>query len=124
MWREGSTPVTQERFTLSTGGACYGLELARDQVGPKRPDVRTEIPGLYLTGASTVWGHGIVGVMLGGLGTAGAVLERDLTSEVLNGGQIAAPLMDQPVPGDWDPLLVCRTSSPIRHKPHAPGMAG
>jgi all-trans-retinol 13,14-reductase len=116
VWREASTPVTQERFTLSTGGACYGLELAGDQVGPKRPGVRSEIRGLYLTGASTVWGHGIVGVMLGGVGTAGAVLKRDLTSEILQGRRIAAPLLDQPVPDDWDPLLVCRTSSPVRHR--------
>jgi len=117
VWREASTPVTHERFTLSTGGACYGLELARDQVGPKRPGVRTEIRGLYLTGASTVWGHGIVGVMLGGVGTAGAVLKRDLTSEILKGRRIVAPLLDQPIPDDWDPLLVCRTSSPVRRRP-------
>jgi len=123
VWKEASTPVTQERFTLSTGGACYGLELARDQVGPKRPGVRTEIRGLYLTGASTIWGHGIVGVMLGGLGTASTVLGRDLTSEVLAGRQIAAPLLDQPVPDDWDPLLVCRTSSPIRQRRSSPGLA-
>lgn len=122
VWKEASTPVTQERFTLSTLGACYGLELARDQVGPKRPGVRTEVSGLYLTGASTVWGHGIVGVMLGGLGTAGTVLRRDLTSEVLSGRQIAAPLVDQPIPDGWDPLLVCRTSSPIRQRHASTGL--
>ncbi|MFF7752098.1 phytoene desaturase family protein [Streptomyces sp. NPDC007971] len=74
VWREASTPLTQERFTRSTGGACYGLELATDQIGPRRPGARTELPGLFLTGASTVWGPGVSGAVTGGVGTAGAVL--------------------------------------------------
>lgn len=58
--REAATPITQERFTRSTGGACYGLELSIDQMGPLRPSPITEIDGLYLTGASTMFGAGIL----------------------------------------------------------------
>ena len=65
VFRDASTPITQERFTLSTGGACYGLEMTLDQLGPFRPDVTTPISGLYLAGASTKHQHGIVGQMKG-----------------------------------------------------------
>ena len=33
-WQEAATPVTQERFTHSTGGTSYGIEPACDQIGP------------------------------------------------------------------------------------------
>jgi len=35
-WKEAATPVTQERFTRSTGGTSYGIEFAVDQMGPLR----------------------------------------------------------------------------------------
>ena len=114
VWKEASTPITQERFTRSTDGACYGLDMARDQIGPRRPGARTEVRGLYLTGCSTVWGHGIVGAMLGGIGTAGAVLGRALMSEVLAGRVLVDPSRLPPHDEDRDPLLVSRPSSPIR----------
>ncbi|MBF6136681.1 hypothetical protein IU501_27265 [Nocardia otitidiscaviarum] len=44
------------------------------QIGPLRPGPRTEIAGLYLAGASLGWGPGVEGVMLSGVGAAGAVL--------------------------------------------------
>ena len=58
-WQESATPVTQERFTRSTGGTSYGIEFATDQMGPMRYGPETEIPGLYLVGASMPAGHGI-----------------------------------------------------------------
>ena len=85
VWREASSPVTQERFTLSSLGSCYGIEMAADQIGPRRPGPRTEIRGLWLTGASTIWGAGIVGAVSSGLGTAGAILRRPLSAEVKAG---------------------------------------
>lgn len=106
VWREAATPITHERYTLATGGACYGLASTRDQIGPRRPGVRTEIDGLYLTGSSTVWGHGVVGTTLGGIGTAGTVLGRDLVGEVLAGGRLVDPArLPPPAP---DPLVACR----------------
>jgi hypothetical protein len=107
LWREAATPLTQEHYTCSTGGACYGLELATDQFGPRRPGPRTSIRGLYLAGASTVWGHGVVGVMTGGLGAASAVLGRDLRRE-LRDGTVLRPLLPA---RDDDPLLTCKRLS-------------
>ncbi|MGB6836192.1 MAG: NAD(P)/FAD-dependent oxidoreductase, partial [Dehalococcoidia bacterium] len=73
-WIESATPLTQERFTLSTGGTSYGLEHTPDQYRDKRFAMQTEIPGLYLAGANTIFGHGIAGAMVGGAAAAGAIL--------------------------------------------------
>ena len=54
-WKEAATPVSQERFTRSTGGTSYGIEMSCNQAGPLRVGPRTEIPGLFLCGASTPW---------------------------------------------------------------------
>jgi all-trans-retinol 13,14-reductase len=121
VYRDASTPVTQERFTLSTGGACYGLEMTLDQLGPFRPDVTTPIPGLYLAGASTKHQHGIVATLNGGAGTAGAILGRDLLSELRAGAVYADPSSLPADPPDWDPLVVAKPGSPIRRTPRRPG---
>ena len=84
-WKEAASPVTQERFTRSTGGTSYGIALSTDQVGPFRIGPATEIPGLFLCGASAPSGPGIAGVMRGGVSAAGAVLEVDLLRMVLEG---------------------------------------
>ncbi len=102
---EASTPITQERFTMSTGGASYGLELAMDQSGHRRPAPHTEIPGLFLAGASTFYNHGVGGVITGGLGTAAAILGRDLAQEVRAGRVFADPAKLTEFGPDWDPWL-------------------
>jgi phytoene dehydrogenase-like protein len=117
VYRDASTPITQERFTLSSGGACYGLEMTLGQLGPFRPDVTTPIPGLFLAGASTKHQHGIVATLNGGAGTAGAVLGRDLIAE-MRAGAVYADRSRLPVdPPDWDPLVAARPGSPIRRAP-------
>jgi all-trans-retinol 13,14-reductase len=116
VWQEASSPVTHERFTLSTGGSCYGIEMAADQIGPRRPGPRTEIRGLWLTGASTTWGAGIVGAVSGGMGTAGAILRRPLSAEVKAGAVIADPAKLTPIGPDWDPLAASKPSSPLRRR--------
>ena len=106
--QDASTPITHERFTGATGGACYGWELSRGQVGLRRPGPSSEIGGLFLVGASTRWCHGVMGVMNGGIATAGAVLGRDLRGEVLAGrvfGDKARLAADGP---QWDPLVASR----------------
>jgi len=107
VWKEAATPVTQERYTLSTGGTSYGIEMAVDQSGPNRPAPATEIPGLFLTGASTTSGHGIVGAMRGGVATAGSVLGRDLMREVEGGRVFGDPSTFDSDP-DWDPWQYSR----------------
>jgi all-trans-retinol 13,14-reductase len=74
VWRESATPLTQERFTLSTGGTSYGFEHAPDQFGLHRLATQTEIPGLYLAGANTLFGHGIAGAMVSGVAAGNAVI--------------------------------------------------
>ena len=78
VWKEASTPITHERYTLSTGGTSYGIKSALDQVGPNRPGYSTEVAGLYLVGANTQSGHGISGAIKSGVGCASVILERDL----------------------------------------------
>ncbi len=103
VWKEAATPVTHERYTLSTGGTSYGIELSVDQFGPHRPSPKTEIEGLYLAGASTVFGHGIAGVMRGGVGTAGMIAGRDLFAEVQAGAVLADPAKLPPLCPGRDP---------------------
>ncbi len=105
---EMATPVTHERYTLSTGGTSYGLAHSPEQTGVNRPDHRTEIEGLYLAGASTRTAHGIAGAMLGGVTVAGRILDRPLLVEAMMGEVLVDPEV-LPVDGpDWDPLEVSR----------------
>ena len=101
-WQETATPVTQQRFTHSTGGTSYGIEFACDQMGPLRIGPGTEVPGLYLCGASTPWGHGIGSVLRGGVAAASAVLERDLKHAVVAGDVLADRGRLPPVRAGWD----------------------
>jgi phytoene dehydrogenase-like protein len=114
VWQEASSPGTHERFTLSSLGSCYGIEMTANQIGPHRPGPRTEIRGLWLTGASTTSGNGIVGAVTGGLKTAEAVLGRPLSAEVKAGAVIADPAKLTLIGPDWDPLAVSKPSSPLR----------
>jgi phytoene dehydrogenase-like protein len=102
-WQETATPVTQERFTHSTGGTSYGIEFACDQMGPLRIGPRTDVAGLYLCGASTPWGHGIGSVLRGGVAAASAVLGRDLMQDVAGGEVLGDPRRLPPVQAGWDP---------------------
>ena len=106
VWKEAGTPITQERYTQSTAGGSYGIEMNLRQIGPLRPGPRTGITGLYLAGASLGWGPGVEGVMLSGVGAAGAVLKRDLFTEIRNGAVFgnADQLPDRGT--DWDPLAL------------------
>jgi all-trans-retinol 13,14-reductase len=108
VWKEAATPISQEHFTFSTGGTSYGIELSADQFGPNRPSPETEIGGLFLAGASTVFAHGIGGVMRGGVGCASAVLGRDLQSEIAAGKVFGDPAKLTGGGLDWDPWQASR----------------
>lgn len=111
VWKEAGTPITQERYTHSTAGGSYGIEMNVRQVGPLRPRPKTEIPGLYLAGASLGWGPGVEGVMLSGVGAAGAVLRRDLFTEIRNGTVLGAADQIPEHHENWDPLAVATDST-------------
>ena len=108
VWQEAATPITLERYTLASGGTSYGLEHSPDQWGLRRPRSRTAIAGLFLVGASTFYAHGVVGVMLGGVACAGAVLGRDLRAEIAEGRVYGDPTRLQAGGPGWDPLAASR----------------
>ncbi len=108
LWKEAATPMTQTRYTLSSAGSCYGIELATDQFGPLRPGHRTEVDGLILGGASSRTGHGIVAAMSGGFECAAIALDRDLRSELAEGTVfVSRERLTTHLPG-WDPLVASR----------------
>lgn len=105
---ETATPLTQERYTHSTGGTSYGYMHSPDQSGMWRPQHRTEIDGLWIVGADTVSGHGIAGTMVGGVSCAGEILERPLLIEMMLGTALADPDSIPPDPTDFDPMEYSR----------------
>jgi phytoene dehydrogenase-like protein len=66
VFRESSTPLSHIRYTRAPGGTGYGIAATPDQFMKNRPSYRTRVPGLYVCGASTRAGHGIVGAMASG----------------------------------------------------------
>lgn len=108
VWKEAATPISQEHFTFSTGGTSYGIEIATDQFGPSRPSPKTEIEGLYLAGASTVYAHGIAGTMRGGVGCAGQILGRDLFADLAAGRVSGDPSKLTGGGPGWDPWEASR----------------
>ncbi|MFN8103645.1 MAG: NAD(P)/FAD-dependent oxidoreductase [Acidimicrobiia bacterium] len=105
---ETATPLTQERYTRSTGGTSYGWMHSPDQTGMWRPRHRTEISGLWIVGADTVSGHGIAGTMVGGVTCAGEILERPLLVEMMLGTALAEPGALPPDPPAFDPVEYSR----------------
>ena len=80
VFAEIGTPLTNEHYVAATEGNLYGTSKTRSQVGPFGWQVKTEIGGLYLCGASTL-GHGVLGATLSGMAVARSVLRcrsRDL----------------------------------------------
>jgi len=108
LWREAATPMTQTRYTLSSGGSSYGIELATDQFGPLRLEYRTPIEGLILGGVSSRRGHGIIGAMAGGVESASALTGRNLRREVEEGAVFGDPSKLTAGGEGWDALEACR----------------
>ncbi|MGO8750352.1 MAG: phytoene desaturase family protein [Thermoguttaceae bacterium] len=59
--RQVLTPLDLERVYGLTGGNIMQGAMGLDQLGPFRMDYRTPIPGLYLCGAATHPGGGVIG---------------------------------------------------------------
>jgi phytoene dehydrogenase-like protein len=104
---EVATPLTQERYTRSTGGTPYGL--ARwGTSSTARPDVRTTLDGLYVVGQSTRHGSGVTAAMVSGVTCAGEILGRPLLDETTAGARLGDPDRLPHRPPHWDPLAVSR----------------
>ena len=74
VYRESATPVTHARFTRATGGTGYGIAATPGQFLQNRPGYRGPVAGLYLCGASTRAGHGVLGAMMSGQAASKRVL--------------------------------------------------
>jgi all-trans-retinol 13,14-reductase len=105
VWSELATPITQERYTLSTAGVAYGIDMSWFQFGPLRPGSRTPIKGLFTASASNGWGPGVEGAMASGVGAAGAVLGRNLGIEIRRGRTLGDSANLPTITTDWDPLM-------------------
>jgi len=68
--RESATPMSHSRFTGASDGTGYGLACTPAQFMKARPGYRGPLQNLYMCGASTRAGHGIVGAMMGGKSAA------------------------------------------------------
>jgi all-trans-retinol 13,14-reductase len=72
VFEESASPVTEERLMRVTGGTSYGPALTPAQV-LGRPGFASPVEGLYLAGASSRGGPGLVGTLHGGVGAAAAI---------------------------------------------------
>lgn len=113
---ETATPLTQERYTRSSGGTSYGLRFDPDQFGDQRPQYQTEIDGLWLVGANTVSGHGIGGAMIGGALCAGEIVGRPLFIESVLGAELVDPSAIPADPEEFDPMEVSRGAALARRR--------
>lgn len=105
---EMASPLTHERYTHSSGGTSYGYKHSPEQSGNHRPQLRTEIEGLWVVGANTATGHGIAGAMIGGVMCAGEIIDRPLIAEIALGQSILDPSAIPPDPDPFDPLEFSR----------------
>ncbi|MDP5872497.1 hypothetical protein [Streptococcus mutans] len=63
IFSESSTPTTNERYTLNSGGSPFGWEQSVDQFF-RRPNYITPIENFYAVGHWTKAGGGVVSAML------------------------------------------------------------
>lgn len=126
VWQESATPLTHERYTLSR--MPYGPENSKDQIGPgRRLPVTTDVDGLYLAGASTVFLYGVAFTLRGGVGVASRIVGRDLMKAFHAGEVIVDPRALPEHDADWDPFMVCRrhaVKKPRRERVAAAAAAG
>jgi phytoene dehydrogenase-like protein len=77
VFRESASPMSHTRYTRAIPGTGYGISNTPAQFSDKRPDARTKLRGLYLCGASTRSGMGIIGASLSGQ-YAARLIAKDL----------------------------------------------
>ncbi len=112
VFQELATPITHSRYTSSSNGTSYGIAATPDQFLWRRPGPKTEIPGLYLCGASTRAGHGIMGAMMGGLLAAGEILGGGLVRKTLTGAAVEETHDDRRAESAQNPKWESAQSAP------------
>ncbi|MFF8725414.1 phytoene desaturase family protein [Streptomyces sp. NPDC015171] len=111
---ELASPLTHERYIRSSGGTPYGM--ATWGTSRQRPDVRTDVEGLYVVGQNTRHGSGMAGVAAGGMAAVSRILGRPLLPEVLSGAVLGDPARLPAREAGWDPLRVSRGRARQRAK--------
>ncbi|MDH6125233.1 NAD(P)/FAD-dependent oxidoreductase [Kitasatospora sp. GP82] len=103
---ETATPLTQKRYTRSTGGTPFGLA---EWGGPgSRPPTRTFIEGLHVVGTNTRYGTGITGAAVSGIACAAQINGERLVHQVHSGRVLGDPARLPDRPADWDALAFSR----------------
>ncbi len=105
---ETATTLTHERYVRSSEGTSYGFMHSPEQSGINRPQLKTEIDGLWIVGANATTTHGIGGALTGGVFCAGEILDRPLIAEIALGEQLLDPSKIPPDPENFDPLEYSR----------------
>jgi len=85
-FKDIGSPVTNKTYLAQPHGEIYGLDHTLERFAPLmaaklRP--KTDIPGLFLTGQD-VFSCGFTGALFGGLLCAGAVLERNVMTDLIS----------------------------------------
>ncbi|MCG3043845.1 hypothetical protein L7D48_25280 [Streptomyces sp. S1A] len=111
---EAATPLTHERYMLSTGGTPFGM--ARWGAAGARPGTATPVEGLHIAGSATRYGNGITGSAVSGIAYAGEILGRRLMHDVHAGAVLGDPSALPIRPDGWDPLAVCRERGSYRRR--------
>jgi all-trans-retinol 13,14-reductase len=111
---ETATPLTNERYIRASGGTPYGM--ATWGGAGQRPDVRTDVEGLYVVGQNVRYGSGVGGVATGGVAAASQILGRGLLAEVFAGSVLGDASRLPERAADWDPLVVSRGRARHRAK--------
>jgi len=84
VFKESATPLSHSRYTRAIPGTGYGISNTPGQFADNRPDARSKLRGLYLCGASTRSGMGIIGASLSGQ-YAAKVIAKDLGTPLRTG---------------------------------------
>ena len=77
VFKESASPMSHTRYTRAIPGTGYGISNTPGQFADKRPDAKSGVKGLYLCGASTRSGMGVIGASLSGQ-YAAKVIAKDL----------------------------------------------
>ncbi|KAA3605421.1 MAG: NAD(P)/FAD-dependent oxidoreductase [Planctomycetota bacterium] len=108
------TPLTNQHYVAAHRGNLYGIEKSRFQMGPFAYDVKTEIPGLFLCGASTL-GHGVAGASISGVAAACRILRCRHRDLLTGSGTLTTLPADHPElwPSAYQPEQNSKRPSPI-----------
>jgi phytoene dehydrogenase-like protein len=97
VFSELGTPLTNTHYVAATRGNLYGTDKSRFAVGPFSFQIKGDLDGLYLCGASTV-GHGVLGATMSGLLAAQKITRRPMAELLAQKGRPLVLRQAEPQP--------------------------